>query len=74
MTSVGRTATTRAASRARTARSGGGRSRKGLTERCEHGLLRGMCAICLRIEETTEDLHNARLEEETEEAGPPDEE
>ncbi len=77
MTSVGRTATTRAASRTRSARAGSGRARKRLSERCEHGLLRGTCAICLQMEETADDLHHARLEaeeadEETE--GPEDEE
>jgi hypothetical protein len=77
VTSVGRTATTRAVSRTRSARTGSGRARKRPSERCEHGLLRGTCAICLRMEETADDLHNARLEaEEAEEdtEGPADEE
>lgn len=31
-----------------------------MLERCEHGLLRATCAICLQMEETT-DLTHGRL-------------
>lgn len=57
---VGRTATVRAT--ARTARTASRRSRARPTlERCQHGLLRGTCAICLQMEETIDDLHPGRL-------------
>lgn len=54
---MGRTATARPAAR-RTARATT-KSRKRI-ERCEHGLLKGTCAICLRMEETI-DLTTGRL-------------
>ncbi len=30
-------------------------------QRCPHGLLKGTCAICLRIEETAVELHTGKL-------------
>lgn len=54
---MGRTATARPAAR-RTARATT-KSRKRI-ERCEHGLLKGTCAICLRMEETI-DLATGKL-------------
>jgi hypothetical protein len=36
------------------------RSRRSPLERCEHGLLRATCAICLQMEETV-DLTTGRL-------------
>lgn len=58
---MGRTATARAAGTRRYNGRGStaGRSRKKL-ERCEHGLLKGTCAICLQMEETT-DLTTGKL-------------
>jgi len=56
---VGRTATARAASTRRSKVSTANRSRSKL-ERCEHGLLKATCAICLQMEETI-DLTTGRL-------------
>src|SRR4030067_2889096 len=56
---LGRTATARATRRSSKV-SPGTRSRNKL-ERCEHGLLRATCAICLQMEETTTDLTTGRL-------------
>ncbi len=30
-------------------------------QRCPHGLLKGTCAICLRMDETTVELHTGKL-------------
>ena len=54
---MGRTATARPAAR-RTARATTKPRRK--LERCQHGLLRGTCAICLQMEETI-DLTTGKL-------------
>jgi len=54
---LARSATARATRRA--SKTAGPRS-KAVLERCEHGLLRATCAICLRMEETT-DLTPGRL-------------
>lgn len=43
---------TRTATRSRTAPSR--KARKRLLERCEHGLVKGTCAICLQMEETSD--------------------
>ena len=55
---LARSATARTTSR-RTSRASTSRSRNKL-ERCEHGLLRVTCAICLQMEEIG-DLHSGRL-------------
>ncbi len=57
---MGRIATARPT--ARVTRTSARRVRARTTlERCEHGLLRRTCAICLRMEETIDDLHTGRL-------------
>lgn len=42
-------------------RAGARSARKKTLERCEHGLLRGTCAICLQMEETIDLLQSGRL-------------
>lgn len=58
MNGLARSATARATRRSSRV-SSNNRSRNKL-ERCEHGLLRATCAICLQMEETT-DLTTGRL-------------
>jgi len=57
---LGRTATARATARATRTPVRRVRTRTA-AERCQHGLLRGTCAICLEMEETIDDLHAGRL-------------
>ena len=67
---LARSATARASSR-RTSRTSSNRPRSKL-ERCEHGLLRATCAICLQMEEIG-DLHSGRLSPEERRGGDEDE-
>ena len=60
MNGLGRTATARATPRATRTPARRARARTA-AERCQHGLLRGTCAICLQIEDTIDDLHAGRL-------------
>ena len=60
MNGLGRTATARATPRATRTPTRRARARTA-AERCQHGLLRGTCAICLQMEETIDDLHAGRL-------------
>lgn len=60
MKGLGKTATARPTARATRTAPRRARTRAPL-ERCQHGLLRGTCAICLQMEETIDDLHPGRL-------------
>ena len=69
---LARSATARASARSRrTSKTSSNRSRSKL-ERCEHGLLRVTCAICLQMEEVG-DLHSGRLSPEERRSGEEDE-
>lgn len=57
---LGRSATTRTATRSTRTTPARKARRRVVLERCDHGLLKGTCAICLQMEETL-DLHSGKL-------------